>query len=495
MQELLRMEGVSKHFPGVIALNNVSFHVNKGEVLAVVGENGAGKSTLMKILSGVHKMDAGEFFLDGEGAQIYSPTDAIKKGISIIYQELSQMPNLSVYENIFAGRELKKGFLYDHKGMQARAQEIIDRMKVNVDSRTLVSDLSIAQRQMVEIAKAIAFNSRLIIMDEPTSSLTDIETGILMEIIEGLRDDGVSVMYISHKLNEVLKLGDRVMVIRDGEHIETLDREDCTEQRLIRSIIGRDLGDLYPKRQVDLGDVILSCKNLCAQKGYIKNIDFELRKGEVLGFYGLIGAGRSEVAEAIFGVSRKEGGSVVIDNKEYKPNSPKHAIKAGIGLVTEDRKLSGLVLDMDVRENTTMASLNAVSTNYIINDKKEWNLAQEYVEKMKTKTPSLWQKVCNLSGGNQQKVVLSKWLATNPKVLILDEPTRGIDIGAKREIYMLIEQLVSQGLGIIMISSELPEVLSMSDRILVMHNGAVCGELSREEASEESIMSLILANG
>lgn len=491
MDAFFQMKGVNKSFPGVHALKEISFEIYRGEVLSIVGENGAGKSTLMKILSGVYSMDSGKMILDEKELQFHSPREAIEHGISTIYQELNQMPNISIAENIFAGREKRHGVFYDRKLAEKEAQALLEKVGLSLKSNTLVRDLPIAQRQMVEVAKAISFNARILIMDEPTSSLTEKEINILMGIIENLRAEGMSILFISHKLEEVLRISDRIMVMRDGVQIETIPRKDCNEQRLIRMIVGRELSELYPKKKIPIGKTVLEVNGMSSAYGSVKDISFEVKSGEIVGMYGLVGAGRSEVANSIFGIEKIDSGYVSVTGEKIKNRRPEAAISAGIGYVPEDRKLQGLILNMTVRENITLSNLKNVGGHGWISRKKEQKLSMEYVEKMRVKTPGIEQKVQNLSGGNQQKIVLSKWMATNPKVLILDEPTRGIDIGAKREIFMLIEEMAAQGVGILMISSELSEILGMSDRIIVMHEGKLIGELNQQEASEEIIMQMI----
>ena len=491
-EDLLSMLNIDKNFLGVKALKDVNLTLHKGEVHAIIGENGAGKSTLMKILSGVYPKDAGKIFWEGREIELHSPIQATNIGISIIYQELNLMPNMSVAENIFIGREQKKtGFMLNVKNTLIEAEKYTQEVGLNIDVRTKVEELSIAQRQMVEVAKALSVNAKLIVMDEPTSSLADRENAILMELIRKLRNKGVTVVFISHKLEEIFKISDRVTVLRDGECIDTVQTNDCSESQLIQMMVGRPLTDIFPKVEVPIGDKILEVKNLCAGK-MVKDVSFDLRKGEILGFTGLIGAGRSEVMRAVFGVDKMKSGEIIVDGKILKTHQPSDAIKNGMGFVPEDRKLQGLILDMAVRENTTLASLGEISRACVMNAKKERKVSLEYVKKLGIKTTGIEQKVINLSGGNQQKVVIAKWLATHPKVLILDEPTRGIDVGAKKEIHALMGKLTADGVGVIMVSSELPEVLGMSDRIVVMHEGSVRGILDRGEASQEAIMTIIL---
>lgn len=493
MEYLLRMEHIEKSFPGVRALKDVSLDIRPGEVHALIGENGAGKSTLMKILSGVCKKDSGKIFWMDEETEIRSTAHSTEMGISIIYQELNQMPNLSVAENIFIGRERRKGkFLLDHKRTIEQAEACVRAVGLEADVRTLCGELSIAQRQMVEVAKALSVQAKLIIMDEPTSSLTDRETEILMALIRRLKQSGVSIVFISHKLNEIFEISDRISVLRDGELVGCIQTAECNSDMLIRMMVGRELTDIFPKREGSAGDTVLSVKDLCAGKA-VRNVSFELRRGEILGFAGLVGAGRSETMRAIFGVDRADSGEITVDGKPLPVrHDPGEAIAAGIGFLPEDRQLQGLVLGMSVRENITMAGMRKTLVHHMVSAGREEEIAREYVDRLAVRTPDVEQKVVNLSGGNQQKVVLGKWLNTDPKVLILDEPTRGIDIGAKKEIYTVMNELTRQGVAVILISSELPEVLGMSDRVIVMHEGHICGEFSRGDATQEKIMETIL---
>ena len=493
-QELLVMKNINKSFPGVHALRDVSLSLRRGEVHALIGENGAGKSTLMKVLSGVHQADSGEILWEGKPVQIHSTTEATAMGISIIYQELNLMPNMSIRENIFLGRENRKArFFVDFQKTSELAKTYTDMVGLTADVNTLVKDLSIAQRQMVEVAKALSTNAKLIVMDEPTSSLTDRETEILMNVIRNLRDQGVTVVFISHRLSELFEISDRITVLRDGECVGTIGTKDCTEPQLVNMMVGRTLDDIYPKGNAQIGEAVLEAKHLNAGK-MVQDVSFTLHRGEILGFAGLIGAGRTrgharDLRRRPAGQRRASSST----EKSWKSTRRPTPSAQGIGLVPEDRKLLGLILDMSVRENTTLPCLPVEMKGGILSRKKENEITQTYIEQLDIKTPGAEQKVLNLSGGNQQKVVIGKWLATHPKVLILDEPTRGIDVGAKREIHQLMSKLADQGVGIIMISSEMPEVLGMSDRIIVMHEGHVCGELSRSEATQERIMSLILS--
>ena len=491
---ILEMKGITKRFPGVLALDHVDLTVYPGQVLALVGENGAGKSTLMKVLSGVHQMDEGEILMEGKPVKIENPLASQLMGISIIYQELSVLDNMNIAENIFLGREKRSGRVFvDKKQMHAEARKLLDEVGLDVDTHTMAGELSTAQKQMIEVAKALSFNSKIIIMDEPTSSLTETETDILFGIIRKFRDKGVAIVFISHKLAEIFAITDEVAILRDGVSAGRMMTEGCTENDIIKAMVGRDVDDLYAKQAAPIGDVVLEVKNLNT-KGFLKDINFELRAGEILGFAGLVGAGRSEVMRAVFGIDPKESGEIYIKGKKVDIKNPRDAMLQGIGFVPEDRKLQGLVLGMSVGKNTTLAALKAVANKAgFINHKQEKEMADKFVKALEVKTPSNDQLVKNLSGGNQQKVVIAKWLANNPDILILDEPTRGIDVGAKKEIHQLMSDLANQGVAIIMISSELPEVLGMSDRVIVMHEGHIKGQLSREEADQVSIMKMAVS--
>lgn len=488
---ILEMKNINKSFPGVKALDHVNLSIKKGEVHALIGENGAGKSTLMKILSGVYQMDSGDIFIEGEKVQICHPEQAAKLGISIIYQELNLVPDMSIAENIFMGRERRKGPMVDFRRTNAEAAGYIREVGLDLHPEQVIRDLPIAQRQLIEVAKALSVNAKVIVMDEPTSSLTEKETDILMNIIRQLREKGTSVVFISHKLNEIFEISDRITVMRDGVTIQTVLTEECSESKLISMMVGRPLTDLFPKVKTELGEVVLKAEHI-SSGSMVHDVSFSLRKGEILGFYGLVGAGRSELMSAIFGVEPMEEGHVQIGNKVFKTHSPSESIKCGLGLVPEDRKLQGLVLGMSVKENVTLADLEELSRGGFISGSAEQSMAERQIKDLSVKTPGIDQKAGNLSGGNQQKVVIGKWLAAKSKVLILDEPTRGIDVGSKKEIYTLMGKLVSQGVAIIMVSSELPEILGMSDRVIIMNQGRICGELSEAEASQERIMSIIL---
>ena len=487
----LQMSGITKRFPGVLALDNVSLRVKEGEVHALLGENGAGKSTLMKILSGAYVKDEGEIKVFSETTEIGSPQASEKLGIGIIYQELNLVPTLTVAENIFLGRYPMKGIQVDWKKLFDDADALLEELDVDVDSHALVRELGIAGQQMVEVAKALSMNARIIIMDEPTSPLTDKECSNLFRIVRKLKGNGVSVIYISHRLEEIFEICDRATVMRDGATITELNVADTDMDEIIRYMVGRELKDQYPRVEKEIGGEMFRVEDLCAGKR-VNHISFSVNKGEVLCMGGLVGAGRTETARAVFGVDKKTSGKVYIEGKECNINSPRDAIAAGIGYVTEDRKGEGLVLKLSVGENVTLAALGKFMHGVKLNLSEEEKAIAEYVDALNIKTPSTAQKVENLSGGNQQKVVLAKWLLADCKVLILDEPTRGIDVGAKVEVYNLINSLAKQGKAILVITSEIPELLGICDRVVVMSRGRVSGFLSREEATQEEIMRLAI---
>lgn len=492
MSALFRLENISKAFPGVKALNNVSISIEKGEVLALMGENGAGKSTLIKILAGAYKMDSGEIYCEEKKVQINDRNDSTKLGISIIFQELNLFSNLSVAENIFVNREFRKaGFIYDREKANREASVLLEKVGLSCSPDTKLVDLTISQRQMVEIAKALSSDAKLIIMDEPTSSLTDNEVDKLFEIINNLKESGVSILFVSHKINEVKRIADRVHVLRDGEYIATLLKEEITEEAIIKAMVGRNLENIFDKQYAEIGETALEVKNLYT-KNFLKNISFNVRKGEIVGFAGLVGAGRSEVMRAVFGLDAITGAEILVNGKPVRIKSPADAIKLGMGFVPEDRKNEGLFLRMSVMKNSSIVMMNKVSKHGVINSAQEYETTRSYVEKLNIKTPNMEKEVMELSGGNQQKVVVAKWLSNEPQILIVDEPTRGIDVGAKKEIHNLISNLAKSGVAIIMISSEMPEILGMCDRIYVMHEGRIKSELSRGEATQEKIMEVIL---
>jgi ribose transport system ATP-binding protein len=481
------MRGIVKQFPGVLALQDVNFDVRRGEVHALVGENGAGKSTLMKIVSGVYIRDAGEMSFKGVPVNFTTPRQAQVAGIATIYQELNQVPQLSITENIFLGAEIKRGPLLDWKEMHERARQLLGKLRLEIDPRKPVSTLGVGVQQMVEVAKALHHQADLIIMDEPTSALSVTEIEELFEIISELKAAGVSVVYISHHLEETFEVSDRITVLRDGRHVATQPTDSLDVETLISMMVGRALSEKYPKEIVPRGPEVLRVEGL-NQGTRLHDISFSAYAGEVLGIAGLVGAGRTELVRAVFGADMIDSGTVYIDGKPVTIRSPRDAIRHGIGLLTEDRKQQGLVLKLSTRENITLSVLNRLTRGLWTNRRVEAELAQRFIDSMAIKASSQNQPVIDLSGGTQQKVVLSKWMATEPRVLIFDEPTRGIDVGAKIEIYKLMNQLARQGVAILMISSELPEILGMSDRIMVIREGRIAGFLTREEATQEKIM-------
>lgn len=488
-QELFRMEGISKSFPGVKALDGVSLTVRKGEVLGLVGENGAGKSTLMKILSGVYQADEGDIFIEGEKVLIDTVAKAHQLGISIIMQELNMCGHLSVADNIFIGRAPGTGPLINDRKMHEEARRVLEDLGISIDTYTQVGRLSIAKQQMVEIAKAISFHSRILVLDEPTATLTEREIDQLFEIIRRLKEKGVGMVYISHRMAELNRICERVTVIRDGQYIGTKNLADITMDQLVNMIVGRPLEDKYPRHKRQIGQVVLEARNV--RRGSRVNASgFVVRRGEILGVAGLVGAGRTELMRCIFGADRADHMELWLDGKPVRVGSVIQAIRQGIGYATEDRKRDGLALGLDVKYNTNMAHLPAITRFGFVNDRAGAENARKYVRLLRTKTPGIHQLCGNLSGGNQQKVVLAKWLCNDVKVLIVDEPTRGIDVGAKLEVYELFNQLSDQGVAIIMISSELPEILGMSDRILVIHQGEINGELDAKTATQEEILYL-----
>ncbi len=485
------IRGVSKEFPGVKALDNVSFSVQTGEIRALVGENGAGKSTLMKILNGNYKKDAGEILIDGEVVNITDPQVAGSLGITIIFQELNSVEELSIAENIFAGRLAEKGRLVNWKELNQKARELLQQIGFDIDPRTLVGSLTVAEKQMVEIAKALSRNSRIILMDEPSATLTKKELDALFGIIRDLKAKGIAVIYISHRMEEIFEICETVTVMRDGQIIGTRDVDKVSSKELVEMMVGRELDSAFPSRNVEIGEEVLRVENLC-RKDRKQDVSFSLHKGEVLGIAGLVGAGRTEIMRAVFGVDYINAMNVYIHGRKVKIKTPAQAQKYGVAFLTEDRKSEGLTLDFTVKSNIVAANLPKIRKGGFTNKKLENEIADEYIEKTKIKTPHRNQKVGNLSGGNQQKVVVSKWLNAAPEILIMDEPTRGIDVGAKREIYEIINELVAQGKAVILISSELPEVLGMSDRVLVMKDDAIVATLTGEEINAVEVMKYAL---
>jgi ribose transport system ATP-binding protein len=494
---LLEMKGISKRFPGVVALNNVSLEACPGEIVALMGENGAGKSTLMKILGGVHQPDAGEIRIGGEAITIHSVNDSMRMGIGFIHQELNVLPNLDVAANVFLGREPRFGGflnLVDRRKIEGETEKLLNRLDVEVSPRAQVGDLSIAQRQMIEIAKALSLDTRLLIMDEPTSSLTLAETTRLLEVVKDLRSQGVSVIYISHRLGEVTEIADRVIVLRDGANAGTLEREEINHDRIVQLVVVRDLQHVHTPKTDSIQPDFFVVENLRTRRYPDKPVSFNVGRGEVLGVAGLVGAGRTEVAQALFGVEPALGGRIMLDGEELKISSSQESISKGFCLIPEDRRNLGLITGWTVRENITLATLTSYARGGLVDFAAENKAAVEMSSKLRVKTPSVEALVSQLSGGNQQKVVLAKWLLRKLKVIIFDEPTRGIDVGAKSEIYELINHLAADGAAVIVISSDLEEILRISDRIAVMHEGNLTGVLRRAEASEEEIMRLAVGH-
>ena len=486
---ILSMKGITKSFSGVAALKNAALDLKAGEVVALMGENGAGKSTLMKILTGIYSKDSGEIKYMGQEVCFKGPAESEEAGISIVHQELNMMNDLTVAQNLFIGREEMNGFLIDDKKMNEKASELFKVLKIDINPAEKIGNLTVGKQQMVEIAKAISSKAKVIIFDEPTAALTDSEIEELFKVIRDLKKQGTGMVYISHRMDEINVISDRVIVMRDGEYVGTLITKECSKDDIIKLMVGRTiLGE--PKTASNVAKdapVVLKCEKLNRGKA-VKDVSFELRKGEILGFSGLMGAGRTEVARLIFGADKKDSGKIFINGKEVTINTPEDAVAHGIGYLSEDRKRFGLIVDKSVEENTVISSLNDFVKGIFIDKVKSKEVSERYVESLKTKTPSVSQLVKKLSGGNQQKVVIAKWLVRNSDILIFDEPTRGIDVGAKSEIYALMESLAKEGKSIIMISSELPEVLRMSDRIIVMCEGRITGTLDIAEANQEVIM-------
>lgn len=488
---ILTMKGIDKSFPGVHALDHVDLEVRRGEVHALMGENGAGKSTLMKVLTGIYKKDSGTITYEGKEIEFHNTKEAQDAGVVIVHQELNMLGHLTVAQNIFIGREFKKGFGIDDKKMNEEAKKLFDRLHIDIDPTETMSHLTVGRQQMCEIAKAISHEAKVIIFDEPSAALTETEIEELFKIIRDLRSQGLGIVYISHRMDEIKVITDRVTVMRDGTYVGTLITKDCSKNDIINMMVGRVIyEDPKSASTVPKGaPVVLKVDHLNAGK-MVQDVSFELHKGEILGFSGLMGAGRTETARALFGADPIESGDIYINGKKVTISSPKDAVKCGIGYLSEDRKRYGIVVQKSVAENTTMAALEDFMSGLFINKKKERQSAEKYVEALATKTPNVEQLVVNLSGGNQQKVVIAKWLVRNCDILIFDEPTRGIDVGAKNEIYKLMNQLTAEGKAIIMISSEMTEILRMSDRIVVMCEGKKTGEIDIAEATQENIMNL-----
>lgn len=486
---LLRMKNIHKQFPGVYALNAIDFELRKGEVHALLGENGAGKSTLIKVLGGIYTPDEGEIFIEDKKVDIHDVQSAHAHGVAIIHQELVLVPHMTVAENIFLGREPKVAGFVNKDKMNKEAQKLLDTYEMNISAEDLISHLTIAQQQMVEIVKAISFNSKILVMDEPTSSISDKEVAFLFETMRTLIARGVGIIYISHKMSELDEICDRVTVLRDGAYVGTEVVKDVKKDDLIKMMVGRELSNYYTRDYQSTEEIILECKDI-DDGNMVKGASFYLKKGEILGFAGLVGAGRSELMKCIFGLTKNYKGSIVLEGQEIKVASPAEAMKNGIALVPENRKQEGLYKIQSVRYNSTIEVLGRFIKGIFVDSKKEDDITQKYIDMMDTKTPTLDQEIGNLSGGNQQKVMIGRWLAMQPKVLILDEPTRGVDVHAKAEIYSIMNDLVKKGMSIIMISSELPEIINMSDRIYVMAYGRVKGCLDHAEVSQEQIMQL-----
>lgn len=485
---MLQLNHITKQYPGVAALDDVSVSFQKGEVHALLGENGAGKSTLIKVLSGAIIPNAGEIVMDGKSFAQITPALAQKLGIGVIYQEFTLVPTLTVAENIFLGKGYRKGIFLDKKAMLSQAAKILEDLHIDIDPRTPVKQLSVAYQQIVEISKALANDVKVLVMDEPTAPLTTAEVGNLFRMVRKLADRGVTIIFISHRMEELFEIADRVTVLRDGKYVKTLDMKETSTAELISLMVGRSIDEQYPQREHNIGETVLEVEHLFA-RDYIKDVNFRVHAGEIVGLAGLIGAGRTVLVRAIYGADPLQAGVIRLKGKEVELKSPAVSIHSGVALVPENRKEQGVVLGMSIADNLVMSTVKKLSSFIFVKKQHCRKLVAEYIEKLRIKTPSAQQKVLNLSGGNQQKVVIGKFLATDPLVYIFDEPTRGIDVGAKHEIYQLMNQLVSQGKAIIMISSELPEILGMSDRVLVMHEGRLVGEVSKEEATQEKIMA------
>jgi len=490
MSALLTMKNIKKSFSGVAALKNAELELNKGEVVALMGENGAGKSTLMKILTGIYSKDEGTVTFEGKEVEYKSVSESEEAGIAIVHQELNMMNDLTVAQNLFIGKERKKGIFIDDAKMAQDAKELFKKLNVDINPNVKIGSLTVGKQQMVEIAKAISTNAKVIVFDEPTAALTDSEIEELFKVINDLRAKGTGIIYISHRMDEINVISDKVIVMRDGEYVGTLVTKECTKDDIIKMMVGRTVF-MEPKTKSDVAadaEVVLRCENLNRGK-HVRDVSFDLRKGEILGFSGLMGAGRTEVARLIFGADPMDSGKIYIHGKEVSIKSTKDAVNAGIGYLSEDRKRYGLLVDKSVEENTCLSSLEKFTKGLFIDGSKSKTVSEKYVQELRTKTPSVTQIIKKLSGGNQQKVVIAKWLVKDSEILIFDEPTRGIDVGAKSEIYDLMERLVKEGKSIIMISSELPEVLRMSDRVVVMCEGRITGCLDISEASQEGIMT------
>ena len=494
VEYILELKDISKTFPGVKALDHVQLQVKPGEVHALMGENGAGKSTLMKILMGIYKKDPGGTILfNGQPYEVSNPKEAIDTGIAMIHQELNPIYDMTVYENIFVGREIRKHGLVDKKAEIAEAKKLIEECGLHVSPMNTLRELTVAQCQLIEIIKAISVDAKVIIMDEPTAAITEREVDILFSHIRRLKEQGVAIIYISHRMNEIFSICDRVTVYRDGQYVGCGETKDLDEAQLIKMMVGREITDVFPKLEAQIGDVVFEAKHIVRADNKVKDVSISVRRGEILGIGGLVGAGRSELVEGIFGMHRLSGGEIVVNGETVSVHSPADIIKKGVALVTEDRKGTGLNLRGSINDNIAVVAISKLLDHGLYSKKKARAASEEYIDRLKIKTPSSDQIVGDLSGGNQQKVVIAKWLLNEPDVIIMDEPTRGIDVGAKRDIYLLIGSLVQQGKAVIMISSEIPELMGVCDRIAVMCEGALSGEVQRADFSQERIMALASA--
>ncbi len=486
---ILKVDHITVQFPGVKALDNVQLHIRKGTVHALMGENGAGKSTLMKCLIGInHPEEGGTIVFKGKNLHLANPHDALKNGIAMIHQELSPIPEMTVAENIYLGRETMRGPFTDHRADIVRTEQLLKRLNIPVKATEKMKNLSMANTQMIEIAKAISYNADLVIMDEPTSAITEVEVQHLFRMISDMKSQGISIIYITHKMDEIFAIADDITVLRDGQFITTKSASELNKDSLINLMVGRELSNVFQKQKAEIGETLLSIRNFTRKKEF-QNVSFDVHRGEIVGMAGLMGAGRSELMMSLFGVTKRESGEVWLNGEKVEIKSPKDAIRHKIAFLTEDRKLTGLYLILSVQENITMASIDQFTSHGMLQHEKIREVCESEVQKFNIRTPSISQRVELLSGGNQQKVLLSRWMLNDPDILILDEPTRGIDIGAKSEIYKLMSDLAQQGKAIIMISSELPEIIGMSDRVVVMHEGKVTGILDAKDATQERLLS------
>ncbi len=488
---LLEMKNISKSFPGVKALDNVSLTVRRGTVHALMGENGAGKSTLMKCLFGINSGFSGEIFLEGRKVAFKNPKDALENGVAMVHQELNQATKRNVMDNIWLGRyPTKLGFITSEREMYRRTKKIFDSLGISTDPRKIMSRMSVAERQMVEIAKAVSYDAKIIVLDEPTSSLTEREVGHLFEIIDTLKKRGCGIIYISHKMDEILKISDEITVMRDGKHIATETAGDMTMEKIIKLMVGRELTQMFPEKTNSPGDVLLQVENLSSKHNHVEDVSFFIRRGEIVGLAGLAGAGRTEVIENLFGISERLGGKLYLDGKEIRNRTPREAIRNGFALLTEERRATGIFGNLDIRENTTISSLRKHLKLGVLSERSRRRDTAWSIGAMNIKTASQETEIRLLSGGNQQKVILGRWLLTEPEILMLDEPTRGIDVGAKFEIYQLIDSLAAKGKAVIVVSGELPELLGICDRIYVMSGGKIAGEVAARDTTQEEIMTL-----